>query len=481
MKGTLFDDLTRSLALGNSRRQVLKFLTTGLAGGLFLGSKNATARSAAPTSLVALQAPGASFGSSSNPTPIGPSTFEVLSYRKTGYRFKINPLYQAPPRGFEREDFDDTNFDTGNAAFGSQGTCPLQSTVGTLWPLLSQLIVRRFISIPTGATGVRIMISVDNDIVGLFFNGVQIAGNVIHEECPVLDQFQFDVPTRLVRPGMNLIAVHVMDRGTTAGGINESFFDMRILAELPVTAPEEIITQITSIVDNVLPLAPLANLRVTCEGDITQIVFVIEQTGQTGDLQIRRTSNEGTQTVSLTYLVDGKLLFTSVVTNDNGELRRDFRPGPSFNEIQNVTQVIEALTGVMRRRSILIAFARCNAIRQLDSGPRPQLERSEADSDCEDACFNNLLAAIALGGAIGLAGSVLAIFSRGRAVKVTSSLLNYALSIAGVIAADIYRFCVSCCNAGCTKDQCAHFLKSGICDVPCPECCDPFTDPTCLA
>jgi hypothetical protein len=133
--------------------------------------------------------------------------------------------------------------------------CPLQETVQTEWPLESQLLVRRVIEIPEGATKIRIMVSVDNDIIGLFFNGIVIAENIRHGECPILDEFRFDVPQELVRPGPNLVAFHVLDRPPEIGPANESFFDTRILAELPLESQEPA-PQVVEV-----PLVPVSNIN----------------------------------------------------------------------------------------------------------------------------------------------------------------------------------------------------------------------------
>jgi hypothetical protein len=173
---------------------------------------------------------------------IGPHTFEFLPYQASDYRFQIIPPGAVPP---EQEDFltqmpfDDTDFPTGSAAFGSGGDCPLQDTVQTGWPVTSQLLVRRVVDIPAEATSVRILVAVGNDIVGVFFNGTRLVERtlgtqiVAHAECPMLDEFRFDVPPALVQPGPNLIAFHVVDRSPIEERPNESFFDARILAELP--------------------------------------------------------------------------------------------------------------------------------------------------------------------------------------------------------------------------------------------------------
>jgi hypothetical protein len=160
---------------------------------------------------------------------IGPNTAELLPYEASGYRYQIIGLGIMPPSGFEQPAFDDRTWSIGTGAFGSGGGCPLQPTVQTFWPVNSQLLVRHTISIPVGATNIRIMVSVDNDILGAFFNGTSITGFISHDFCPIVDEFRLDVPEALVQPGQNLVVLQVLDRGV------ESFFDTRVLAEVPAS------------------------------------------------------------------------------------------------------------------------------------------------------------------------------------------------------------------------------------------------------
>jgi hypothetical protein len=132
--------------------------------------------------------------------------------------------YQASNYSFKTDT--DSTFRDGNAAFGSGGSCPLQSTVQSPWPINSDLLISRRVSIPHEAFNVRIMASVDNDILEALFNNELLASNVIHDGCPVLDEFRFD--PQFVRPGSNLLSFHVRDRG------DESFFDTSIRAEVPI-------------------------------------------------------------------------------------------------------------------------------------------------------------------------------------------------------------------------------------------------------
>src|SRR5690606_34386900 len=48
-------------------------------------------------------------------------------------------------------------------------------------------------------------------------------------DCPQQDSFRFSVPASVLRPGRNVVAYHLSDRG------GNSFFDTRILAASPVS------------------------------------------------------------------------------------------------------------------------------------------------------------------------------------------------------------------------------------------------------
>jgi len=162
------------------------------------------------------------------PTPQGP--VEVVPYEATGYRFNIYPPGTVPG-DYGAETFDDSAFSVGDAAFGSGG-CPLESTVVTAWPVNTELVVRKAFNLPAGATNLRVMVAIDNDV-EVFLNGVNISGGlVVHEGCPILDEFQFGAPDSLLRAGDNLLAVRAVDRGVV------SFLDLRVLIGAgPVPTP----------------------------------------------------------------------------------------------------------------------------------------------------------------------------------------------------------------------------------------------------
>jgi hypothetical protein len=251
---------------------------------------------------------------------IRPDTFELLTYQATDYRFLVIPVDETPPAGFEQPGFDDTDFRTGSAAFGAgeEGAgdgidCPLRSTVHTDWPLETQLLVRRVVSIPEGATNVRIMVSVDNDIIGVFVNGTRIAKNIRHGECPILDEFRFDVPQELVQPGQNLVAFHVKDRPPEIGPANESFFDARILAELSLDQVPE------AVAVPQVPLVPVRDVAVDFRVDpdsvqrALMIPYAVAATGEFGEITIEQISED---TLTAAIFLGNELIGFGTATPD---------------------------------------------------------------------------------------------------------------------------------------------------------------------
>ena len=272
---------------------------------------------------------------------IGPNTVELLPYQGVSYRFQIIPLSTEPPVGFEQPNFDDSEFETGGAPFGGGGggapggtDCPLHRTVQTQWPAESQLLVRHAVVIPDGATNLRIMVSVDNDIVGVFFNGRPLVEHTLgttsvhHEGCPILDEFRFDVPPELVQNGSNLVAFHVVDRGA------ESFFDAKILTELAPDALSQALDRASSTVNLMIPIEPVSNITSMCNSfdgrNVATLSFLLDRSGETGQIQIEQ-STEGESTMK--YLLNGELMATLRQTRgDQGQFNIDIRPSPSASK-----------------------------------------------------------------------------------------------------------------------------------------------------
>src|SRR3990167_4713687 len=160
-----------------------------------------------------------------------PTTTELVPYQSFGYRYKVIP-HGPPIPTFEQPGFDDSLWSTGMGAFGSGFVyCDLQNTVQTNWPVDTQLLVRKQVSIPAGATNVKIKLAVDNYLLGIFVNGTQVAGQKFSANCPSRDDFVFDVPQSSIKAGENLIVFWLADVGV------ESYFDAQVTAA--VSAPSK--------------------------------------------------------------------------------------------------------------------------------------------------------------------------------------------------------------------------------------------------
>ncbi len=162
--------------------------------------------------------------SSSYRAPLQNTEIELLPYQAMDYRYQVISSSANPPSGFEQPGYDDSGWSTGQAAFGSGGWCALQKNDHTKWPVLTKLLLRRTLSIPANMTNLKILVSVDNDLVAAYFNGTLISGRIAHGGCPSVDNFAVDVPQSLIQQGDNVLALVVQDLGA------ESFFDMRIVA-----------------------------------------------------------------------------------------------------------------------------------------------------------------------------------------------------------------------------------------------------------
>jgi hypothetical protein len=175
--------------------------------------------SAVAVLMIAMFAVGSSSATASGPTAVVP-------YGAEGY------LYQQVPTGggaatFSDVDFDDSGFSAGNAPFGQSVAgyaCPLEPA--TPWSPNTDLLVRRSVSLPAGATDVVIHIAIDNDI-QLFWNGSPLGGEYQHEGCAARDSIEVTVPNGLLTAGDNVLAVRAGDRG------GETFLDLEVTANLP--------------------------------------------------------------------------------------------------------------------------------------------------------------------------------------------------------------------------------------------------------
>jgi thrombospondin type 3 repeat protein len=134
----------------------------------------------------------------------------VIPYGATGYRYLQTAHGGAP--GFEAPAFDDSDWATGDAAFGVGGGCPIDSTIKTTWSPNTDMLLRKSFDLPAGYS-VRIGVAIDNDV-DVFVNGHAVGPRFVHELCATRDSIVFLVnPAFLVPGAANLLAVRAIDRG----------------------------------------------------------------------------------------------------------------------------------------------------------------------------------------------------------------------------------------------------------------------------
>ncbi len=154
----------------------------------------------------------------------------IIPYGDSDYKYMI--VNHGDGGGFEETDFDDSNFLSGEAGFGSiYSGCLLTSTeyVKTDWETNSDILLRKDFYIPAGTSDLKVYVAIDNDV-QVFVNGQDVSGGMqIHDGCPAWDSFEFAVDDSILNDGKNLMAVRGKDRGTA------SFLDIKVTANVPST------------------------------------------------------------------------------------------------------------------------------------------------------------------------------------------------------------------------------------------------------
>jgi hypothetical protein len=332
---------------------------------------------------------------------VGPETFELVPYQSSEYKFLVLSPGETPPADFEQPAFDATTFQSGNAAFGggSGGDCALEPTVRTSWPLNSQLLVRRDVIVPRGATNVRILVAVDNDIEGIWFNGAQVSGRIHHEGCPIRDEFRFDIPKELVRHGHNLVAFHVRDR---TAPINESFFDFRILAEVTLDQTSKSLHELARNLDKQLPRAEVSDIVTSCSTslpggqNVQQIFstkFVVGATQEPGEINIVQLNPE---TFREDFIVDKQLMFTA--TSGSREFTSTIPPNVTLDSRADLMRW-EALATMLSRADVTSSMFEC--LRANNAEPTCNERIRSAGRTCRALCWGGIGGAAATGATVG--------------------------------------------------------------------------------
>lgn len=116
---------------------------------------------------------------------------------------------QAPPKGWEQNDFNDVNWTSGKGAFGNPGA----QGIGTDWKT-KEIWVRREFTMPEIAAGSNLyLIYSHDDDFELYLNGKQIVNTGQSAKSNVMLKID---PSLLNGDGKNVMAAHCLDRGGLA-------------------------------------------------------------------------------------------------------------------------------------------------------------------------------------------------------------------------------------------------------------------------
>lgn len=149
---------------------------------------------------------------------------DLVPYQSGGWHFKQVASGDPLQGVFMTPGFDDSGWNTGQAAFSSGGGCVLDPTAHTFWLANTNMLVRRAV-IASASDPIVFHIGIDNDV-KIWLNGVFFF-TTTHEGCATLDNFNVPVPAGLLVNGVNVVAIQAIDRG---GG---TYLDVRIEGPLP--------------------------------------------------------------------------------------------------------------------------------------------------------------------------------------------------------------------------------------------------------
>src|SRR5574340_1153302 len=140
----------------------------GLAAGPPPDSSPAASPSAAPAA-----APGPGQPLAAGTPLVSSSLIDMVPFQATGWRYQ--QVAWDGLAGFQASGFDDSAWPSGQAPFRSGGGCSVQSTTPfTAWSTNTDMLVRRHIALTPGTNGVEVSVVVDNDAIGVYWNGTQI-------------------------------------------------------------------------------------------------------------------------------------------------------------------------------------------------------------------------------------------------------------------------------------------------------------------
>jgi RHS repeat-associated protein/uncharacterized repeat protein (TIGR01451 family) len=225
--------------------------------------------------VVTLEGKATPAGESDPQAPAPDGRVELLPYQAPGYRYKVVPWGAIPE--FAERSFDDADFADGAGAFGS-GSCGLPG-INTAWPDSTDVLLRRNVPVPAGASDIRVRVAIDNDV-EVWWNGTRI-GSHTSEFCAQLDAVVFVVPAELATVGNNLLAVRGHDRGT------DTYLDVAVSAQ--VSPPEDSLRSRWELVESTGPTP-----RLTAPTTLTPSFRALDD----GRYTFRLTVTDGQQTAT---------------------------------------------------------------------------------------------------------------------------------------------------------------------------------------
>lgn len=164
--------------------------------------------------------------SAATPRP-GVRSSVLVAYGSSDWRYTTLPKGSTSV-GFFAPNFDDSSWPVGQAGFGTNdGTCSWNNPaqVKTAWTPLTDLYIRKHLTVPAGTASMHIDGSVDNGAT-IFLNGTQI-GVGSGEFCSG-GGINLDIPASAILPGAdNVLAIGGNDDGSA------TFLDVQVSVSAP--------------------------------------------------------------------------------------------------------------------------------------------------------------------------------------------------------------------------------------------------------
>ena len=163
--------------------------------------------------------------------------------------------------------------------------------------------------------------------------------------------------------GLNVVAVRAVDRG------EESFFDMRVLVDVPPSSIEDLVDQagseMAAVAAALVPTAPVSNITTVCDGANTRVRFFIDRIGQTAEVRFNE-SDDGLTTAAELFIADQLILTATRVEFNTTIVRKPSVP------LTHLNAAVEAFPAVMKQEAVQLALASCTLqrlrLQQLASG-----------------------------------------------------------------------------------------------------------------